>query len=370
MTSAADRPNQSPRGTSLADMLTEPAQPTSHVVYHARSRLSAAGSALLVIAALLSLTAPPAGASPATGAAAKAGHGAWPWPLLGEVVTPYRNGSDRYAAGQHRGLDIAAPVGTRVLAIVDGRVSFSGRLPDGGETVTVTSADGRWLISNLHLSRRIAARGDTVRAGSVLGRTGTSGRRSAAASHLHLGVRRAADGAYVDPATLLGARRLPPSPAGRAEPSLLERPSVRPNNVHAQSTGDSTPAERHRARSRQVTAVRPAGTNAREGHAADGISRVAPPPVRVDPVARPEAARTATLAAPAATPVRRDVQSAASSRRPRMLLIAVALVCLLALLLRRGRPGADSAADPPAAPTEHRAGEAVVLQFDESRRSA
>ena len=44
----------------------------------------------------------------------------WTWPVDGEVITPYRNGSDPYAPGQHRGIDIAAPVGTAVRAAAAG----------------------------------------------------------------------------------------------------------------------------------------------------------------------------------------------------------------------------------------------------------
>src|SRR5436190_756585 len=40
----------------------------------------------------------------------------WIWPVRGEVITPYRNGADPYAAGQHRGIDIAAPVAAPVVA--------------------------------------------------------------------------------------------------------------------------------------------------------------------------------------------------------------------------------------------------------------
>ena len=44
--------------------------------------------------------------------------GAWTWPLRGEVITPYLNGDNPYAAGQHRGVDIAGPVGAPVKVAV------------------------------------------------------------------------------------------------------------------------------------------------------------------------------------------------------------------------------------------------------------
>ena len=44
----------------------------------------------------------------ATPAAAEAQ--TWTWPVEVEVITPYRYGGDPFEAGQHRGIDIAAPV--------------------------------------------------------------------------------------------------------------------------------------------------------------------------------------------------------------------------------------------------------------------
>jgi hypothetical protein len=197
--------------------------------------------------------------APSGAAAATGGTGAWPWPLLGEVITPYRNGSDPYAAGQHRGLDIAAPVGTPVLAIVDGRVSYSGRLPDGGETVTVRSADGQWLVSDLHLSSRSVARGDSVRAGQVLGRVGTTGRRSADQPHLHFGVRRVSDRAYVDPLGLLGAQRLPSTPAAADAPAashVAAAPSARAPRVHVSPLTRNLPETADRPRGMGLSRIR------------------------------------------------------------------------------------------------------------------
>ena len=67
----------------------------------------------------------------------------WVWPLRGEVITPYRNGSDPYASGQHRGIDIAGAPGATVVAAASGEVRFAGTAGSSGLTVSVRTGDGR-----------------------------------------------------------------------------------------------------------------------------------------------------------------------------------------------------------------------------------
>lgn len=335
-------------------MLTGLAQPTGLAACSSPCDRGAArvrfAAALAVLACTIAMLAHPAHSLAQGGPSAGAPTGTWPWPVLGEVITPYTNGNDPYAAGQHRGLDIAAPVGEPVLAIVDGRVSYAGRLPDGGLAVTVRSRRGGWLISSLHLSQLSVARGARVRAGVRLGRVGTTGRRSATEAHLHLSVRRATGGAYVDPLGLLGARRLPNAPpATRPRVEALEQPVRRSSlagdqsNVRAQQLGDNSLATRHGAQRRRVASAGSASEGAHEGHAADGISRVAPPPITMPRDLRmPDSRRQAVR--PAAKAPEKARRTSSSSPRP--VLLAVAAICLIALALRR-RPRGTAPNDAP-----------------------
>lgn len=151
----------------------------------------------------------------------------WRWPVSGRVITPYRNGGDPYAGGQHRGIDIAAPVGAGVVAAAGGRVTFAGLAGASGLTVAVRTADGAYDTAYLHLSAIRVRAGDAVGTGEAIGAVGTSGHRSADEPHLHFGVRRAGDRfAYIDPLTLL-----PPLEPGapdlrgpRAVPVVAARP--------------------------------------------------------------------------------------------------------------------------------------------------
>ncbi|MGI8438997.1 MAG: peptidoglycan DD-metalloendopeptidase family protein [Thermoleophilaceae bacterium] len=131
--------------------------------------------------------------------------GDWRWPVSGEVLTHYRNGEDPYAAGQHRGIDIGAAEGTEVVSATPGLVRFAGVAGASGQTVSVRTADGRYDVSYLHLSRIAVREGERVEAGAPLGAVGVSGARSATAPHLHFGVRDAGtEHAYRDPLELLG----------------------------------------------------------------------------------------------------------------------------------------------------------------------
>ena len=165
--------------------------------------------------------------------------GGWTWPVRGPVITGYRNGSDPYAAGQHRGVDIGAPVGTRVVAAASGQVTFVGVVGSSGLTVSERTSDGRFDLSYLHLDSAAVHRGDPVTAGDGLGAVGTSGQRSAEAPHLHFGVREAGSHtAYRDPLDFLA-----PPPAGSApEPTPVPVPVAHPAAPEPAPSAASVPA--------------------------------------------------------------------------------------------------------------------------------
>jgi hypothetical protein len=163
----------------------------------------------------------------------------WVWPVRGEVITSYRNGTDPYASGQHRGIDIAAATGTAVVAAAGGEVRFAGTAGSSGLTVSVRTADGRYDTSYLHLSSTSVSEGDSVAAGQRLGAVGTTGSRSATAPHLHFGVRDAGSRhAYHDPLGFLPPPTAePPRSAPAPEPSPVPvSPAPAPAPVHAPAT--------------------------------------------------------------------------------------------------------------------------------------
>ena len=178
-------------------------------------------SIVVVVAAFAAL----AVAAPSARAGAE-----WAWPVRGSVLTHYENDNARpYAGGMHRGIDIAAGAGTRVVAARAGTVTFAGPLGSSGNVVAIR--DGQYATSYLHLGATSVSRGERVAMGAPVGEVGTSGRRSVAEPHLHFGVR--LEDRYVDPLSLLPGlgggenRAVPAGPVPVPAPLRVQEAPVR-----------------------------------------------------------------------------------------------------------------------------------------------
>ncbi len=117
------------------------------------------------------------------------------WPVQQGVVSSgfgIRNGA------MHSGVDIAAPVGTPVLAADNGVVIFSGTLHGYGNTVIIRHDDGYATVYG-HNDRNLVSEGARVSRGQEISEIGRSGRTTGA--NLHFEVRR--DNVAKDPLAYL-----------------------------------------------------------------------------------------------------------------------------------------------------------------------
>jgi murein DD-endopeptidase MepM/ murein hydrolase activator NlpD len=124
------------------------------------------------------------------------------WPARGRISGIY--GSQRILNGKprrpHYGTDVAAPVGTPVHAIADGKVVY---VHDGmffnGKTVLIDHGLGLRSVY-IHLSETLILQGSMVRAGERIGAVGQTGR--ATGPHLHFAL--TLDETPIDAELLLG----------------------------------------------------------------------------------------------------------------------------------------------------------------------
>ena len=121
----------------------------------------------------------------------------WPMDDRG-YLTRGQVGRDSTADEAHPGIDVAVPVGTLARAAGGGTVLQVGDDREYGLFVLLQHPNGYQSMYG-HLSRVIVIQGARVRAGEVVGRTGSTGRSSA--PHLHLEIRH--NGESIDPMTLI-----------------------------------------------------------------------------------------------------------------------------------------------------------------------
>ncbi|MCY0967558.1 M23 family metallopeptidase [Chryseobacterium wangxinyae] len=82
----------------------------------------------------------------------------------------------------HKGLDIAVPFGSDVIATAAGTVIFSGQKGGYGNCVIVSHGNGLATLYG-HLSKLVAKTNDKVKVGQVIAKSGNSGRSTG--PHLH-----------------------------------------------------------------------------------------------------------------------------------------------------------------------------------------
>jgi murein DD-endopeptidase MepM/ murein hydrolase activator NlpD len=146
-------------------------------------------SFVFVVAAVA--TAPAAAPVPAQAS------GTWVWPVIGPVIRGYDPPDDPYGSG-HRGIDIAAAVGTPVRAADAGTVTFAGMV--GGQLFVTVNHGGGLASTYSWVSELLVRKNDLVARGQTIALSG-AGHPGSPIAHLHFGAKLAGD--YVDPMAYL-----------------------------------------------------------------------------------------------------------------------------------------------------------------------
>lgn len=125
---------------------------------------------------------------------------AWPRDEVPRLISPVAGvrpdeledtyGHPRHGDRRHRGIDIHAPRGTPVVAVLDGWVVTLREGGAGGRALHLADRSGRYLLYYAHLERVADGvwAGRAVRQGDVLGYVGTTGNAPASSPHLHFEV--------------------------------------------------------------------------------------------------------------------------------------------------------------------------------------
>ena len=118
------------------------------------------------------------------------------WPVRGKVITSYGAKTNGKA---NDGINLAVPEGTPVKAAEDGVVAYSGNELKGyGNLVLVRHSNG-YVTAYAHASELLVKRGDTIKRGQVIAKSGQSG--EVGSPQLHFEIRKGSQ--PVDPLQFL-----------------------------------------------------------------------------------------------------------------------------------------------------------------------
>lgn len=121
---------------------------------------------------------------------------AWPLPVSGTITSTfgYRKSPTAGASTYHKGIDIAVPSGTHVLASRMGKVVTAAYSSSAGNYIGIYHGSGIYTYY-MHCSKLAVKAGDIVSQGQIIGYSGSTG--VSTGPHLHFAV--FVNGNYVNP---------------------------------------------------------------------------------------------------------------------------------------------------------------------------
>lgn len=125
----------------------------------------------------------------------------WPCPSSTRVTSDYgtRVSPTSGASSNHKGIDIGAAGGADIVAAADGTVKAASYSSAAGNYVMIDHGGGLYTVY-MHASSLLVSPGQTVTAGQVIAKVGSTG--ISTGNHLHFGV--SLNGSYVSPWGYLG----------------------------------------------------------------------------------------------------------------------------------------------------------------------
>src|SRR5712691_3936522 len=148
---------------------------------------------------LAQATTTPAEVSAETPVKASEATGALPtfrWPVRGKVITSYGAKTNGKA---NDGINLAVPEGTPVKAAEDGVVAYSGNELKGYGNLVLFRHSNGYVTAYAHASELLVKRGDTIKRGQTIAKSGQSG--EVGSPQLHFEIRKGS--APVDPLQFL-----------------------------------------------------------------------------------------------------------------------------------------------------------------------
>lgn len=120
----------------------------------------------------------------------------WPLNVSGTITSSfgYRDAPTAGASSYHKGIDIAVPSGTAVVAAGSGTITTAAYQSAAGNYIMVYHGNSTYTVY-MHLSSIHVSVGQTVSQGEVIGYSGNTG--VSTGPHLHFGVN--VNGSYVNP---------------------------------------------------------------------------------------------------------------------------------------------------------------------------
>ena len=125
----------------------------------------------------------------------------WPCPSSTRITSDYgtRVSPTSGASSNHKGIDIGAAGGADIVAAANGTVTTAAYSSSAGNYVMIDHGGGLYTVY-MHASALLVSPGQTVSAGEVIAKVGSTG--ISTGNHLHFGV--SLNGSYVSPWSYLG----------------------------------------------------------------------------------------------------------------------------------------------------------------------